>query len=283
MSATAAPTRVGPTRTRAVVLGALLLTGAGLSALALPVAPGYDAWAWLTWGREAGRLELSTVDGPAWKPLPVAVTALLASAGDAAPALWVLLVRASAIAAVVLAFVLARRLAGVAAGVVAAAALALTGGFVRHAAVGDAEPLLIALALGAVVLALEGRHRPAVALGVLCALLRPRRGRSSRSTAFGAGVPTRGCGRCSPGLPAPCWRCGSCPNGWARVSRCAPANARVSPTPASRRRPSIRPGRRCAAPPASSWCPLPPSRCSPVAPPRCSGRPAPPGSASSRR
>jgi hypothetical protein len=64
------------------------------SAFVLPLAPGYDAWAWLTWGREAGRLELSTVDGPAWKPLPVAVTALLAPAGDAAPALWLLLVRA---------------------------------------------------------------------------------------------------------------------------------------------------------------------------------------------
>jgi hypothetical protein len=74
---------------------------------------------------------------------------------------------------VLLAFACARRLAGTLAGVLAAAALVLTGGFVRHGAVGDAEPLLIALALGAVLLAFEDRHRAALALGVLCALLRP--------------------------------------------------------------------------------------------------------------
>lgn len=152
---------------------AVLVGVVALSALVLPVAPGYDAWAWLAWGREVGRLELSTVDGPAWKPLPVAVTTVLAPAGDAAPALWVLLVRASAVAALALAFTCARRLGGTVAGVAAATALALTGGFVRHAAVGDAEPMLVALALGAFALALDGRHRGALMLGGMCALLRP--------------------------------------------------------------------------------------------------------------
>ena len=142
--------------------------------LVVPAAPGYDAWAWLLWGREVWEGSLSTVDGPAWKPLPVAVTTLLAPLGDAAPPAWLVVARAGAIAAALLAFVAARRLSGsLAAGVFAAAAAVLTGGFVRHAAVGDAEPLLVALALGALLLALDGRHRAALGVAGLAALVRP--------------------------------------------------------------------------------------------------------------
>ncbi|HEX2084340.1 MAG TPA: hypothetical protein VHF89_01545, partial [Solirubrobacteraceae bacterium] len=141
--------------------------------LLVPAAPGYDAWAWLLWGRELGSLSLDTVAGPAWKPLPVLVTAALAPAGDAAPELWLAVARAGAFAAVGLAFVVGRRLGGAAAGVLAAVGVALTGGFVRHAAVGDAEPLLVALVLGAFALALDGRHRAALAVGALAALVRP--------------------------------------------------------------------------------------------------------------
>jgi hypothetical protein len=143
--------------------------------LLVPAAPGYDAWAWLLWGREIGSLSLDTVAGPAWKPLPVLVTTLLAPAGGLAPELWLVVARAGAIAAVVLAGVVAWRLSRgsrVAAGVAAGGVL-LTGGFVRHAAVGDAEPLLVALMLGAVERALAGRHRQALALGALAALVRP--------------------------------------------------------------------------------------------------------------
>jgi hypothetical protein len=103
----------------------------------------------------------------------VAVTTLLAPLGDAAPYAWVSLVRLASAVGVGLAFLIGRRLGGSAAGWLAAAAVALTGGFVRHAAVGDSEPLLIALALAAVLLALDERHRAALALGVGCALLRP--------------------------------------------------------------------------------------------------------------
>ncbi|HEX2084100.1 MAG TPA: hypothetical protein VHF89_00325 [Solirubrobacteraceae bacterium] len=141
--------------------------------LLVPAAPGYDAWAWLLWGRELGSLALDTVAGPAWKPLPVAVTALLAPAGGLAPELWLAVARAGALAAVALAFVLGRRLGGAAAGALAAAGVLLTGGFVRRAAVGDAEPLLVGLVLGAVLLALEGRHRAALGVGALAALVRP--------------------------------------------------------------------------------------------------------------
>ena len=155
-----------------------LLACAGLAALSLllPAAPGYDAWAWLLWGREIADGTLSTAAGPAFKPLPVFVTALLAPFGGAAPALWLFVVRFGALCAVWLAGSAATRLvreAGVRIAAVSAGVfVVLTGGFVRHAAVGDAEPLLVALALGAFVLALDGRHRPALALGVLAALLR---------------------------------------------------------------------------------------------------------------
>ena len=142
--------------------------------LAIPAAPGYDAWAWLLWGREIWDGALSTAEGPAWKPLPVAVTTLLAPLGDAAPGAWLVVARAGAIAAVVLAFVVGLRLSRWwAGGLLAAAAVGLTGGFVRHAAVGDAEPLLVAVVLAAVERALAGRHRQALALAVAAALLRP--------------------------------------------------------------------------------------------------------------
>jgi hypothetical protein len=148
--------------------------------LFLPAAPGYDAWAWLLWGRELGSLSLDTVAGPAWKPLPVAVAALLAPAGSAAPELWLVVARAGALAAVGLAGALAWRLAArhprpvrVGAAALAAGGVLLTGGFVRHAAVGDAEPLLVALMLGAFERALAGRHRQALVLGALAALVRP--------------------------------------------------------------------------------------------------------------
>ncbi|HEX8204448.1 MAG TPA: hypothetical protein VF587_00165 [Solirubrobacteraceae bacterium] len=152
------------------------LACATLAALSLlvPAAPGYDAWAWLSWGREIGSLSLDTAAGPAWKPLPVMVTTLLAPFGDAAPDLWLLVARTGAIAAVVLAALVAWRLkAPPWASAVAALAVVLTGGFVRHAAVGDAEPLLVALMLAAFERGLAGRHRQALALGALAALVRP--------------------------------------------------------------------------------------------------------------
>ena len=56
-------------RARALVVVAVLVL-AGLSFLA-PSAPTYDPWAWIVWGREVLHLDLSTVGGPSWKPLPV--------------------------------------------------------------------------------------------------------------------------------------------------------------------------------------------------------------------
>src|SRR5918993_5526834 len=84
------------------------MAAAAASPLLVRAAPGYDPWTWLLWGREVAGGSLSTVDGPAFKPLPVAVCALLAPLGSAAPVVWVVLVRAAAGAALVLAYRLGR-------------------------------------------------------------------------------------------------------------------------------------------------------------------------------
>ena len=89
-----------------------LLIAVGLafaSTLVVAPAPSYDPWAWLLWGREIAGGGLSTAEGPAFKPLPVAVCALLAPLGTVAPWLWVVLVRAAAAIAAWLAFGHARR------------------------------------------------------------------------------------------------------------------------------------------------------------------------------
>jgi len=141
--------------------------------LAAP-APTYDPWAWLLWGREIAHGELSTAEGPAFKPLPVMVTALLTPFGSAAPWLWVLLARAGAIAALVLAFRVTRDLAGgsVAAGLLAATGVLVTGAFVEFGAAGMSEGLLLALALGAVQAGRAGRPRLALACALACGLIR---------------------------------------------------------------------------------------------------------------
>jgi hypothetical protein len=152
---------------------------AALSALVVAPAPSYDPWAWLLWGREVAHLELSTVEGPAFKPLPVAVSALLAPLGGAAPALWVIVARTGAILATWLAFRAGHRLAGgaiaagpVAAGVLAAVGVALCGGFLGYAAAGAETGWVIALALAGGEAWRGGRPRAALACGVGCALLR---------------------------------------------------------------------------------------------------------------
>lgn len=151
----------------APAVGALSLLG--------PSQPGYDGWAWLTWGRETLALELDTVAGPAWKPLAVAVTAPLSLFGGAAPELWLAVARAGALAAVLIAARLARRLSGgsVVAAIMAGLGVALSEGWAWHAAVGNSEGLFLALALAGLQRGFDGRHSSALALALAAALLRP--------------------------------------------------------------------------------------------------------------
>ena len=142
-------------RATTLVLGCLGL--AALSLWTVPAAPSYDPLMWLLWGRELADGTLDTTDGPAFKPLPVAVCALLAPLGSAAPGVWLVLARAGALLAVVLAARLARDLAAEAvprdsrapllAGAAAATGVALTGSLLPLAAGGAVEAAFTCLAI----------------------------------------------------------------------------------------------------------------------------------------
>lgn len=142
--------------------------------LLLPSTLTYDPWSWMGWGRDLASLSLDTSDGPAFKPLPVLAGALLSPLGDAAPWVWLVLARAAALLSAAVAWRLAVRLAGgsLVAGAVAAAGVLLTGGWLWHGWFGNAEGLLLLLALLAFEAALGGRLRLALGLGLAAALVR---------------------------------------------------------------------------------------------------------------
>ena len=143
----------------------------------VPASPAYDVWAWLVWGREVGHLDLATVGGPSWKPLPVLGTSVLALAGGAAPTLWLLVARTAGLLAVVGVYRLGARLAGTAAGVVAGGLLLLTPDrevrFLRVVLEGHTAAITAALAVWAIECHLAGRRRVALLLLFLLALDRP--------------------------------------------------------------------------------------------------------------
>lgn len=158
-----------------VAAGAAILALAALSLL-LPSVPTTDPWGWIVWGREVAHLDLNTAIGgsPSWKPLPVLFTTPYSLAGGAvAPSLWLVTARAAGLVALLMAFRVAARLGGRGAGAVAVVGVALSGDFVRALAHGYTEPLMIALALGAVDRHQCGRRGQALALLFLSALGRP--------------------------------------------------------------------------------------------------------------
>ncbi len=153
---------------------ALSLVVAAVSLLLVAPAPSYDPWAWLLWGDQVLGGDLNTLEGPSFKPLPVAVCTLLAPLGTIAPWLWVLLARAGAALAVVLAFRIGRRLAdgSAAAGALAALGVVLCESYLGLAAAGWSEGILLALVLGAAEAWRAGRPRWALAWGVAAGLVR---------------------------------------------------------------------------------------------------------------
>jgi hypothetical protein len=145
-----------------------------LSALVVAPAPSYDPLSWLTWGREIAGGELHTAEGPAFKPLPVAVGVLLAPLGETvAPWVWVAIARAGAVLALWLGFRLARRLAGgsVAAGALAVAGMALCGAFLGYTSHGVISGLLLAFALAGYEAWRAGRPYAVLACAFACGLL----------------------------------------------------------------------------------------------------------------
>lgn len=167
---------------RGWVAAALVLTAALASAL-LPYSPVYDPWAWLVWGRELVEGGLDTSGGPSFKPLPVALCALLAPLGEAAPDAWLVIARAGWLAApllgawLVLALAEERSAAAWAGAALAAGSIALMADpftpSARQFAGGLSEPVLVALVLGAVAAELRGRTAPALVFAFLAALIRP--------------------------------------------------------------------------------------------------------------
>jgi hypothetical protein len=155
------------------LIGGGCLAIAGLT-LFLPSTPTYDPWAWMVWGRELAGLELDTSAGPAFKPLPVAVGALLSPLGEAAPWAWLTIARAGALLSIAMSWRLARRLTGgsAPAAALAAASVALVGGWVWNGALGNAEGLMLALSLLAFERRLDGHARQALGLGLGAALVR---------------------------------------------------------------------------------------------------------------
>jgi hypothetical protein len=178
-----APTEVpqapsGTALARARAHGGLVLTVASVVVAALtlllPSAPTYDPWSWIIWGREIAHLDLVTTQGPSWKPLPVMFTTIFSLFGSWAPDLWLIVARAGAIAAVVLAFRLARRLGGgVVGGVAAACALAIAPWWIRNAALGNSEGLIVAFLFATIDRHLAGDKRAAFLFAVCAGLLRP--------------------------------------------------------------------------------------------------------------
>lgn len=149
-----------------VVLAALTLL--------LPSAPTYDPWSWIIWGREIAHFDLVTTGGPSWKPLPVMFTTVFSLFGSVAPDLWLVVARAGAIAAVAMAFLLTRRLGGgIVGGVAAACALGIAPWWIRNAALGNSEGLIVAFLFGAIDRHLAGDRRAAFLLAVCAGLLRP--------------------------------------------------------------------------------------------------------------
>lgn len=175
LAAALPPGRLWSSRSRLARLAAAVsaLALACALVLTLRLVPSFDSYGWLVWGRLTTHWALNPYGAPSWKPLPWLLTTPLALAGNAAPTLWLILVYASAVAALWLAYRLAARLGGVVAGAVAAVAVLLSHNWVAYTLTGDSEAPATALALAAVDRHLAGQRRLALALGTLVTLIRP--------------------------------------------------------------------------------------------------------------
>ena len=139
----------------------------------------YDPMTWVRWGRQIVHGSLSTTGGTAWKPLPVIFDSVFSLFGNAATDLWLILARAGALMALVLAYHLAARVAGWLGGILAVAWVAVSGhdgflyGWFLFFGSGWSEGLLVALSLGALVAHVTGRPKAALWAWFAAALIRP--------------------------------------------------------------------------------------------------------------
>src|SRR4051794_131902 len=140
----------------------------------------YDAWYWLIWGREILHLDLNTVVGSSWKPLPALVDATYAWTGSSvAPMLWLWIARTGGLLALAALVRVGIRLGGLVAGAAALLLFLLAAhpdsefGVVTFLSVGWSDLLTVAAAGWALDRHLAGRHAPALWLLAVAALVRP--------------------------------------------------------------------------------------------------------------
>jgi hypothetical protein len=145
--------------------------------------PSYDAFGWLTWGRQVLHWNLNTDGAPSWKPLTFLFTLPYALAG-ANPQMWLWMITAtgSALAGAVIAGRIAYRLSGpcphrpwapIAAGVLAGLGVLGMSGYSQLVLIANSDPMIITLCLAAIDSHLSGRHRLAFGLLILASFGRP--------------------------------------------------------------------------------------------------------------
>ena len=176
-------------RSAAVTVAVLLAAVAWI--LSTGMRPSYDAFGWLTWGRELLHAHLDTNGAPSWKPLTFLFTFPYAVAGaDGQMWLWMLTSTAGAFAGAVFAARIAYRLyaaggghrahprpapgwPGVFAGAFAGLAVIGLEGWWHQLMIANSDPLLVTLCLAALDAHLHGRRRLVLLLLWLVSLGRP--------------------------------------------------------------------------------------------------------------
>ena len=148
-----------------------------------------DAWNWLRWAREMSHFTLDTTGTwTSWKPLPSLLMAPLSAVTEHTPTIWMIVSRASGLAAVAIGFRLTTalvvsalpdvdsrsRAAGWVAG--SAAAVAILRLVFGESLQGFSEPVVLALTLAALERALAGQSRSALLIGWASCLVRPDQG-----------------------------------------------------------------------------------------------------------
>jgi hypothetical protein len=164
--------------------GALLVIVSTAIVLWAKTRPSFDAYGWLVWGHQTIVGSLDTNAAPSWKPLPYLLTVPFALAGHYQVWLWMIADVAISLSACVFAGRIAYRLVDVgddrpraaarwAAAVFAGVAVLGIRDIAHYALSAQSDPMIVALCLGAIDLALSGRPRWAFTLGMLASLGRP--------------------------------------------------------------------------------------------------------------
>jgi hypothetical protein len=158
-----------------VVVSAALIVYAGTR-------PSYDAYGWLVWGYQTLHLTLDLGGAPSWKPLPYLFTVPYAAFGHYELWLWMITDVAISLAGAVFAGRIAYRLVGreperrhaaIAAAVFAGLAVLGTEDYMHYILSVQSDPMIVTFTLAAIDCYLGGRHRWALAFGVLASLGRP--------------------------------------------------------------------------------------------------------------